>query len=139
MNAFYLSGRITKDIELQTTQQGTQWCSGSVAVERDYKDKDGNKGTDFITIKAFGSQANFLAMYCLKGSLVEIVCGVTNANYEKDGKKVYHDDYVVRSVKLLVGVKKEEQATGQPVSQPKEKVKTTPLTTEDISDEDLPF
>ena len=50
LNKIILMGRLTRDPELRRTESGTAVCSFSIAVDRDFKSKNGEKETDFIDI-----------------------------------------------------------------------------------------
>ena len=72
-NIIMLTGRITADPELKTTQSGTSDCTFNIAVDRNYKGSDGNKITDFITCTAWKKTAEFVTQYFKKGSKIRVV------------------------------------------------------------------
>lgn len=88
MNIVVLSGRITKDIEVQQTANGSNYTRFSIAVDRYQKDKE--KKTIFVDCVAFSHSCNFLAKYCHKGSTVtvqgELDCNVKET---ENGKRTY--------------------------------------------------
>lgn len=100
MNKVILVGRITKDIELKGTDtKVTHFC---VACQRDFKDKDGNYGADFINCVAFGKNAEFIAKYFSKGSMIGISGRINTGNYtNKDGQKVYTTDVMVEKSEFV--------------------------------------
>ena len=57
MNRVILIGNLTRDPERRTTRSGVTTCSFTLAVERDHKDKDGNRVTDYITVIAWRNTA----------------------------------------------------------------------------------
>lgn len=67
LNKIILMGRLTHDPELRRTQNGTAVTGFSLAVERDFKDEDGKRATDFIDIVAWRAAAEFVAKYFTKG------------------------------------------------------------------------
>jgi single-strand DNA-binding protein len=73
LNRIVLQGRLTKDPELRFTPAGKAVGSFSLAVDRDFKDKDGEKGVDFIEIIVWGNAAEFVSKHFTKGqaALVE--------------------------------------------------------------------
>lgn len=74
MNRIMLSGRLTADTILDTFKAtGNEYVNFTVAVDRDYKDKDGNRPTDFIPCFASGSTAKFINKYFHKGDGIEII------------------------------------------------------------------
>ncbi len=89
MNKAILVGRLTRDPELKTTGSGTSVCSFTVAVNRRFKNAEGNYDADFINCVAWRQQAEFLAKYFAKGSMVGLVGSIQTRNYEKDGQRVY--------------------------------------------------
>ena len=73
MNSVVLVGRLTKDPELRyIPNSGTPVATFTIAIDRDYKKKDGTKETDFIPIEVIGKAAEFCANYITKGRLVAI-------------------------------------------------------------------
>ena len=68
LNRIILMGRLTRDPELRYTQSGTAVASFTLAVDRDFKNRDtGEKSTDFIDIVAWRSTAEFVSKYFTKG------------------------------------------------------------------------
>lgn len=72
MNKVILIGRITKDPEIRATQTGVSTLTFNLAVDRGYKDAQGNSQTDFITCVAWRQQAEFISMYIKKGYLMAV-------------------------------------------------------------------
>lgn len=69
LNRIIVAGRITKDLELRRTQSGTPVTSFTVAVDRDFNDKSGNRETDFIDVVAWRNTAEFVCNYFTKGRM----------------------------------------------------------------------
>ena len=68
LNRIILMGRLTRDPELRHTQTGTPVASFSLAVDRDFKDKQtGEKATDFIDVVAWRQTAEFVSRFFTKG------------------------------------------------------------------------
>ena len=83
LNKIFLMGRLTRDPEMRHTQNGTAVASFSIAVDRDFKDKQsGEKVTDFVDIVAWRQQADFVCRYFQKGSLVAINGRLQTNNYQ---------------------------------------------------------
>lgn len=96
-NMVILQGRVTNELKLETTQSGVSVCKFSVASQRNIKEKDGTRGTDFVPCVAFGQTAKFIADYFAKGSQI-IVNGRLNVNtYEKEGNRLTYTNIVVDS------------------------------------------
>ena len=73
MNSVSLVGRLTKDPELRyIPNSGTPVATFTIAIDRDYKKKDGTKETDFIPVEVIGKSAEFCANYISKGRLVAV-------------------------------------------------------------------
>lgn len=107
MNKSILVGRLTKDVELKTTQSGVSVCSFTIAVNRKFKNSEGNYDADFINCVAWRGQAEFLSKYFEKGSVVGIVGTIQTRSYDSDGHKVWVTEVVADEVSF-VGGKKEE-------------------------------
>lgn len=72
LNQITIMGRLTAAPELRRTQDGKAVVSFSLAVERDFKDKDGNRETDFIDVVAWRQTAEFVNRYFGKGSMAVV-------------------------------------------------------------------
>ena len=98
MNKVILMGRLTRDPELQQTQQGTALCRFSIAVDRRFA-KDGVRQADFINCTAWRQQAEFICKYFTKGSMISVVGSLQSRSWDgQDGKKQYAMDVVVDEV-----------------------------------------
>lgn len=69
LNHIALMGRLVRDPELRHTQSGLPVTSFSIACERDFKDANGEKVTDFIDIVAWRQTAEFVSKYFTKGRM----------------------------------------------------------------------
>lgn len=83
MNQIGISGRLTRDPERR--ENGP--LSFTVAVDRRFKDKDGNRQTDFVRCTAWGKTADQIQQHFKKGSGIEISGQLQSRQYEKDGSK----------------------------------------------------
>ena len=72
MNKAILVGRLTKDTEIKETSNNSKLCQFTIAVDRRFKDKDGNRQADFISCLAWGKNAEFINKYFHKGSRVYV-------------------------------------------------------------------
>lgn len=100
MNKVFLIGRLTNRPELKQAGSG-QVINFNLAVDRKFKDKNGNKQTDFIQCLAWNSTANYINNYINKGDMMAIDGSVETRNYEKDGKKIYITEINCDNVKKL--------------------------------------
>ena len=102
INNVTLTGRITKDLEKKETGKGTSVVNFSLAVDRRFKDSNGNREADFIGIQAWGMTADLLCKYCGKGSLIGIEGRIQTRNYENNqGQRVYVTEVVAENVTFL--------------------------------------
>ena len=109
MNKWIGMGRITKDIELQTTKTGTEYCKFTVAIDRK-KDKNGDKKTDFIDCTAFGKTASFVQKYFKKGDRIIVLGRFESDKYTgKDGISRTNWSVNVREVYFPASKGKSEQ------------------------------
>ena len=94
MNKVILMGRLTKDPDMRG--EGTNLVARySLAVDRRFKDTDGNYPTDFINIVVFGKGAEFAEKYLKKGTKVVVTGRIQTGSYtNKDGQKVYTTDVI---------------------------------------------
>ena len=72
LNKVVIMGRMTKDPELRRTQTGTPVTSFTLAVDRDFKDKSGERETDFIECVAWRGTAEFVTKYFGKGRMAVV-------------------------------------------------------------------
>ena len=72
LNKIFIMGRLTRDPELRRTQNGTAVAGFALAVDRDYKNADGTKETDFIEVVAWRSSAEFVSKYFAKGRMAVV-------------------------------------------------------------------
>lgn len=94
MNRVILMGRITKDVDARG-DGNNMVARYSLAVDRRFKNKDGEYETDFINVVAFGKSAEFAEKYFKKGMKVLVTGRIQTGSYtNKDGQKVYTTDIV---------------------------------------------
>lgn len=72
LNKIFVMGRLTRDPELRRTNNGTAVASFALAVDRDFKNADGTKDTDFIDIVAWRGTAEFASKYFAKGRMAVV-------------------------------------------------------------------
>lgn len=73
MNNVTLVGRLTRDVEVRFVPgTGTKVCTFTVAVDRDFTQADGNRGTDFIDVQVWNKQADTCENYLKKGHMVGV-------------------------------------------------------------------
>lgn len=106
INNVVLVGRLTKDVNLRSTQNGTTVGSFTLAVDRTTKGQNGNRQADFISCVIWNSKyskmAENLATYAHKGSLIGVQGRIQTRNYEgKDGNRVYVTEVRIDQFSLL--------------------------------------
>lgn len=72
LNRVIITGRLTKDPELKRTGSGTAVTSFTVACERDFKDQNGKKETDFLDVVVWRNTAEFVSKYFSKGRMITV-------------------------------------------------------------------
>ena len=104
LNKAILYGNLTRDPELRALPSGIQVCSFSIATNRVYKDKDGNKKeqADFHNIVAFGRQAEIVAQYLKKGAGAFIEGRMQTRSWDDktSGEKKYRTEVVADRVQF---------------------------------------
>ncbi len=102
MNKVLLVGRLTRDPEMRTTGTGMVVTKFSVAVNHNFTDRNGERGVDYINCSAFNRQAENIAKYCKKGSLVSVEGSIRTGSYDApDGTKKYTTDVACNQVNFL--------------------------------------
>ncbi len=96
INNITLTGRIASDIDLKTSKGGDNYLSLKIAVKRSYGEK-----TDFIWLKIFGKNAEFLNKYMKKGSLIGVVGRLQVDSNNKNGEWSTWTGVVVSSAQSL--------------------------------------
>lgn len=99
LNKIVIQGRLTKDPELRRTQSGTAVASATVAVDRDFKNQDGSRDTDFIPIVAWKGTGEMLAKYFSKGRMIVVEGRLQLRDWtDKEGNKRRTAEIVADSV-----------------------------------------
>ena len=102
INNVVLTGRLTKDVDLRYTSNGTAVGSFTVAVDRQFKSQSGERETDFINCVMWRKAAENFANFTRKGSLVGIQGRIQTRNYEnQQGQRVYVTEIVADNFTLL--------------------------------------
>ena len=139
INNVVLVGRLTKDVNLRSTQNGTMVGTFILAVDRTTKDQQGNRQADFISCviwnTKYSKKAENLATYAHKGSLIGITGEIQTRNYDnKEGQRVYVTEVMCHDFKLL-----ESRQAGNFGSQGQNTTPGGQSDTIDVSSDDLPF
>ena len=141
LNVVVLSGRITADPELKTTQNGVSVCSFTIAVERRYKQGE-ERQADFINIVTWRSSAEFVSKYFKKGSMIAVRGAIQTRRYQdRDGNNRTAFEVVADDVQFAEFGKKEDKPNVDvdPENDALAKFKNDLEGFEEISDDDCPF
>lgn len=112
LNKIFIMGRLTRDPELRRTQNGTAVAGFALAVDRDYKNADGTKETDFIEVVAWRSSAEFVSKYFAKGRMAIVEGRLQIRDWtDKDGNKRRNAEVVADNV-YFGDSKKEGDSSG---------------------------
>lgn len=102
INNVVLVGRMTKDAELKYTGNNIAVASFSLAVNRNFKDANGERETDFINCVIWRQQAENLANWAKKGALIGITGRIQTRSYEnQQGQRVYVTEVVAENFQML--------------------------------------
>lgn len=102
INNVVITGRLTKDVDLRYTSNGTAVGSFTVAVDRQFKSQSGERETDFINCVMWRKAAENFANFTRKGSLVGIQGRIQTRSYDnQQGQRVYVTEVVAENFTLL--------------------------------------
>lgn len=91
MNSVQILGRLTSDPELRQTQSGVATCRFTIAVDRGFKNKQGERESDFISCIAWKNTAEFISKYWSKGKMIAIDGSLRTGSYQdKNHSDVTH-------------------------------------------------
>jgi len=111
LNKAQLVGRLCKDPELKYLGNGTPVTNFTLAVNRTFKNKDGERKADFINVVVWRKQAENVAQYTRKGSQVAVSGRLQSMSYDnKEGQRVYITEVVADEVHFLDSKKREEKS-----------------------------
>lgn len=110
LNQVILVGRLTKDLEVKTLDDGKKVTSITIAVPRNFKNAEGEYETDFIECILWNSIAENTAEYCKKGDIIGVKGRLQSSSYEKeDGTKIYKTEVIAEKVTFLSSKKEESE------------------------------
>ena len=110
LNRVILMGRITHELEVKQTSSGISALTFSIAVDRNYKNQNGEYDTDFISCVAWRQTAEFIAKFFGKGKMIAVEGQLRPRTYDdKNGVKHYVTEVYVDSASFT-GEKKDAQS-----------------------------
>lgn len=142
LNNISLVGRVVRDVELRYTPSNVAVATFTLAVNRTFKNENGDREADFINCVMWRQQAENLANWAKKGALIGITGRIQTRSYDnQQGQRVYVTEVVAETFQLLEskgqGNQQEQQRQAQQQAPDfSRSASTNPL---DISDDDLPF
>lgn len=99
LNIITIMGRLTRDPEMRTTQNGTPVANFTLAVDRDYTPQGQDKQTDFIDCVAWNKTGEFAQKYFSKGQMVVVSGSLQSRKWEdREGNKRISWEINVRNV-----------------------------------------
>ncbi|MEW9053387.1 MAG: single-stranded DNA-binding protein [Neobacillus sp.] len=102
INQVTLVGRLTRDPELRVTTDGTPVSHVTLAVNRHFRNQNGEVDADFVQCTLWKKAAENTAQYCRKGALVGITGRLQTRQYDnKEGKRVYVTEVVTETIRFL--------------------------------------
>lgn len=130
LNRIILIGRLTKDPELRYTPNGRAVASFTLAVDRPFKNQQGEREADFINIVVWGNQAENCANYLSKGKLAAVDGRLQIRSFDgQDGQRRWITEVVADNVRFL-SPKGSSEGFSEPGNMGSEV---------DFSDDDIPF
>lgn len=151
INNVTLQGKLGKDIDLKYTQSGKAVGTTSIAVDRDFKNANGEKETDWVNIVFWGKTAETVANYFRKGDEILVVGRIQTRSYEDNsGGRKYVTEVAADKFSFTTG-RKSHNTQGGGVSnsqttnnanshQNRNNVQSDPFSNSSIDiDDSLPF
>lgn len=132
LNHIVLMGRLVNDPELRRTGSGDAVCSYRIAVDRDFKAKDGNREADFIDIVSWKNGAEFVSKNFHKGRMILVVGRLQMRDWvDKEGHKRTSAEVVTDNIYFADSKKDDAASSANPFAHP--------IPIEVDMDEELPF
>ena len=145
INNVTLIGRLTKDVELKYTPANQAVAQFNLAVNRTFKNANGERESDFINCVIWRKSAENFANWAKKGALIGITGRIQTRNYENgQGQRVYVTEVIAENFQMLESRNQQQgqqhaqpqQATQQQAKQPDPFSGGTPMS---LNDDSLPF
>lgn len=137
INNVVLVGRSVREPELRYTPQNTAVATFTLAVNRRFKNAQGEREADFINCVIWRQPAENLANWAKKGTLVGITGSIQVRNYEnKEGQRVYVTEVLADNFQMLESNSNKTEKGKTKSNQDKDPFSGSPM---EVSDDDLPF
>ncbi len=110
MNKVSLIGRLTKEPEIKMTSNQTQFCNFTIAVDRRFKDANGQRQADFINCVAWRQTAIFIQKYFRKGNKIGICGSIQTRSFDdQNGQKRFVTEVLAEEVEFVESQEKSSQ------------------------------
>lgn len=140
LNNVSLVGRLTKDADLRYTQSNVAVATFTLAVNRTFKNENGEREADFINVVMWRQQAENLANWAKKGALIGVTGRIQTRSYDnQQGQRVYVTEVVAEQFQLLESKGQGNQGRAQTQQETPDFSRNTNANPLDISSDDLPF
>lgn len=113
LNRIVLIGRLTRDPELRYTSNGTPVCNFTLAVERNYTNRDGDRDVDFINIVTWRGLAENCARHLGKGRLVGVDGSLQIRKSENNNRTYINPEVNADNVRFLDFGKNNKRSNNQ--------------------------
>ncbi|MDD3068294.1 MAG: single-stranded DNA-binding protein [Acholeplasmataceae bacterium] len=109
LNQLVLVGRLTHDPETRILEDGRKVSDVTIAVQRSFKNMDGQYDTDFIKVTVWEGLAQAIESYCKKGAMIAVKARVQSWKYElNDERKLNMLEVIAERISYLSSSKKNE-------------------------------
>lgn len=150
LNKAFLIGNLTRDPELKALPSGSKVCSFSIATNRYFKDKDGNRqeAVEFHNIVAFSKLGELAGQYLKKGQTVLVEGRIQTRSWDTpDGQKRYRTEIVADGIQFgnkanggnVPATNNAEGKTESPTEQSTDSGEKIDYPQETINPDDIPF
>lgn len=110
LNVINIVGRLTADPKYTATNDGKSVVRFTIACQRDFADKSGQKQTDFVNCLAWKQTAEFITRHFTKGAMMCLNGRLQINTWEKDGQKHSAPEIVVQNAYFYGTSAKPEKA-----------------------------
>ena len=119
MNKVELIGRLTKEPELKFTANQTAFCNFTIAVDRRFKDANGQRQADFINCVAWRQTAQFIAKYFHKGNKIALSGSIQTRSFDdQNGQKRFVTEVIIDEAEFVESQPQAQQEPSQPAPEP---------------------
>ena len=152
LNKAFIIGNLTRDPELKALPSGGKVCTFSLATNRGYKDKEGNKQevVEFHNIVAFTKLGELAGQYLKKGQQALAEGRLQTRTWEQDGQKKYKTEIIADNIQFGAKIggggssaspseSKDSKGKAKGVEMPADSGEKIEYPAEEINPDDIPF